>query len=134
MSDDLGDPMEIVLREYSQPDGESVHAFRGWFVGHGTGAVGLANEIPECAVFLSTDGVVRVLVRDQPPEDGEFGAGAEWTRVGVFNRVERAFGWVEDNFAGEENAGYRVAFGEAWDQAAKAVGWPRLYTGTEADA
>ncbi len=129
LSDKVGDPMEIVLREYSQPDGESIHAFSGWFVGHGTGAVGLANKIPECAIFLSTDGVMRVLVRDQPPKTGKLGAGAEWTRIGVFDQAERAFGWVGDNFAGEEHAAYRAAFGEAWNQAAEALGWPSLYAG-----
>ncbi len=126
LSDDLDDPLEFVLRDSSQPAGESIHAFRGWRIGHGTGAVGPIYEIPECAVFLSSDGVVRVAVRDHLPEDGELGTGDEWLLIGVFDQASRSFGWIAEHFAGRENTGYRAAFKEAWNQAAGAVGWPLI--------
>ena len=115
----LGEASEIVLQEYSQPIGEQVHAFRGWLVGRALGKIGLANEVPECRIYLREGGGVVVTFRDVIPNDhpddesNEFDDETSWALVLEYNDWDKA--WMEGGM--NAHGGYSHPFEQAWEAA-----------------
>ena len=112
----LGDPQEIVLREYGQLRGEQVQVFQGWQLTRVLGDVGLANEVPQCVIYLTTDGKIVVALGDVLPEEDLEPGGIEFPLIGVVTTWEEAHDW------GLGNAPVRWVFQKAWSEARAAVG------------